>query len=172
MRSGGRLTRTLALALGVLIPSLAIVPCAIAAEEKRYVTTTVRGTLTIPGTGKPMAGAVLRFVPTDPDLPRVEAVTDVDGRFAAEGLAYGIYAVEIETAAGQLIRGINALPIREGEPVEITLKLSDRVRSSTSVENQPEQFMAVVKKERKKWKRFWKEFAVFLGVAAASGAAF
>ena len=74
-----------------------------------------------------------------------------------------------ETEEGERIWGINSLPVVPGEPVEIILKISDKVDSSTSVENQPERFAAVVEKRQVRWKRFWKEFAAFWGSAAAVG---
>lgn len=166
-----RTSRLLALTLGVLVAGTSVAPATWAAEKKSYVTTNIRGALTFPGSGEPMSGATIRFTPTDPDQSRATAVTDEQGRFVVQGLGFGTYAVEIETPEGETIRGINALPIEEDRPVVLELKLSDRVRSSTSLENQPERFMAVVVKERTKTGRFWKQFAIFWGIAIATGAA-
>jgi len=80
-------------------------------------------------------------------------------------LGFGNYVVEIETAEGETIHGINALPIEEGKPLVLDLKLSNRVRSSTSLENEPDRFMAVVAKDKKKKGKFWKQFGIFFGIA-------
>jgi len=158
----------LALIVGVVVVGSALTP-AKAAEGKQYMTTTIRGRLTYPDSGQPMVGATLRFTPTDPSLPVVSALTDEEGAFAAEGLGFGIYAVELETETGEVIRGINAFSVQEGK-TEVVFKFSDRVRSSTRLENEPERFMAAVDVQPRKWKKFWKEFALFFGIAAASGA--
>jgi hypothetical protein len=156
--------------LGLLVLCTLATPLQ-AAEEKQYAFTTIRGKLSNPETGNPMVSARLRFTPTDPDAPVVETETDENGNFEARGLGFGIYAVEIETADGEMIRGVSALPISEGKPVEVLLKLSDKVRSYTSIENSPDRFMAVVTRERKNWPRFWKQFGIFLGLTVATGLA-
>lgn len=148
-----------------------VLPAATAAERKSYMTTTIRGSLTYPGSGEPMSGATIRFTPTEPGRSRASATTDGQGDFVVSGLGFGTFAVEIETPEGETIRGINALPIEENRPVVLELKLSDRLRSSTSLENQPERFMAVVATEPTKTGRFWKQFAIFWGIAIASGVA-
>lgn len=162
--------RWLILGLATLLLMSIAAPASHAAT-KQYITTTIRGTLTDPANGKPIAGALFRFTPTDPENAVVEAVTDLEGRFEARGLGFGFYAIEIQTAAGEIIRGINELPIRAGKPIELELTLSDRVRSSTDLINQPQRFAAVVQRVPGKWKRFWKQFGIFAGLAAGSGAA-
>jgi hypothetical protein len=142
-----------------------------AAEDLRYVTTTIRGQLTDPATGRPLSGATIRFEPLDPDSMPAEAITNIRGEFSVTGLTFGQYAVKIETEEGERIWGINALPVTAGEPVEIILKISNKVDSTTSVENQPDRFAAVVEKRQVGWKRFWREFVAFWGAAAAVGAA-
>jgi hypothetical protein len=156
--------------LGLLVLCTVATP-AQAAEKKQYAFTTIRGKLSNLDTGAPMISARLRFTPTDPDAPVVEAETDENGQFEARGLGFGFYVVEIETANGDLIRGVNALPLSEGERAEVLLKLSDKIRSSTGIENEPDRFMAVVTRERKNWPRFWKQLGIFLGLTVATGAA-
>jgi hypothetical protein len=159
----------MAAGLGILLVGLALAPGADAAE-KQYVTTTIHGTLANPSSGEPIVGATVRFTPTTPDLPTVEAVTDSRGQFVAEGLGFGMYAVVIQTVDGETIRGINQLPIRYEEVAEVEFTLSDRIRSSTSLYNQPERFLVVVDKQKRGMKRFWREFGIFLALAAGSGA--
>ena len=144
--------------------------CTQAADsDTRYVTTTLRGKLTDPDKGKPLAGAKLRFVSLDdPDLNR-ETVTQADGAFEITGLTYSSYVIEIETADGEVIRGVNALRVGEGEKLEISLKISDRVQSQTTLENRPDRFVSAVKVEKVKWRRFWREFGIFWGAAAVAG---
>jgi len=163
-----RWVRVACLAFVVLGLAVAAAP---AAEDLRYVTTTIRGQLTDPATGRPLADSIIRFEPLDPDGVPAESTTNIRGEFAVEGLTFGQYAIKIETAEGERIWGINSLPVVPGEPVEIILKISNKVDSTTSVENQPERFAAVVEKRQVRWKRFWKEFVAFWGAAAAVGIA-
>jgi hypothetical protein len=156
------LTRVLGLAIGILILG-AVLPGAMASEDTRYVTTNLKGKLSYPETGKPMVGAVLRFTPVD-GTPS-EATTDANGEFLMTGLTYSVYAVEIETASGENIQGVNALEFPEGETVTVTLKISDRIQSTTKLANEPDRFAAVVTKEKFKGKKFWTQFAAFVGVA-------
>jgi hypothetical protein len=167
-----RITRLTAVCLCILLSGVAALPGAIAAEKKSYILTTIKGKLTYPGSGKPMSGAQIRFTPIDPDLPRASGVTQEDGSFVVEGLGYGDYVIEIETEDGETIHGINALPIEEGKPVVLDLKLSDRVVSSTSLENEPDRFMAVVAKDKQKKGKFWKQFGIFVGLVILVAALF
>ena len=160
-----RITRLAALCLCVFLVGAAILPDAVAAAKKSYIQTKISGRLTYPGSGKPMAGAMIRFTPVDPDLARASSITEDDGSFVVTGLGFGNYVVEIETAEGETIHGLNALPIEEGKPLVLDLKLSDRIVSSTNVENAPDRFMAVVAKDKKNKGKFWKQFGIFIGVA-------
>ncbi len=137
--------------------------------DNRYVTTTLRGKLTDPETDRPLQGAILRFTGTEGGV--TEATTDDEGRFELSGLLFGLYQVEIVTAEGESIKGVNAFPVRENETVELTLRISDRIASETTLTNAPDRFVSVVEKKRVGWKRFWREFALFWGIAAAGGAA-
>jgi hypothetical protein len=165
----GAITRAIVI-LGLLAPAVAS-SIVTAADESRYVSVTIRGKLTDPETGQAMAGAAVRFVSTAEEGRKHLAITDQEGQFFVSGLTYGDYAVEIETATGERIHGINAFPVSADAPIEVLLKISKRVRSTTSVENRPERFVAVIEApERINWRRFWKEFATFFGVAAGVGA--
>ena len=139
-------------------------------EDTRYMTVTLRGKLNDPATGKPMEGAVVRFTSTDESGGWVEARTDAKGEFALEGLTFGNYAVEITTSDGEKIRGINSFPVGK-DRIQVTLKVSERVASTTTVQNEPVRFAAVVEVSQTDWKRFWREFGIFFGIAIGAGAA-
>ena len=141
------------------------------AEDTRYQVTTIVGKLTDPATKKPMAGATLRFQPIEEGIETVEATTDATGAFAAKGLRFANYVIEITTADGEKILGVNQLPIVQGQPVAIEMRISDRIVSKTSLENRPQRFMAVVDREKINWKKFWAEFGIFFGAAATGGVA-
>ena len=66
---------------------------------------------------------------------------------------------------------MNQVTIRENERFELALIVSPRFESSTTLTNQEEVFVGVVKKTPRKWKRFWKQLAIYLGVTVAVGAA-
>lgn len=161
------LFRTRKFIAGLLLCGLIALPtAAVFAQEKQYVTTTLRGRLT-ETKGKPVVGATLRFTPDQGQAPAVEVTTDVAGAFEAVGLIYANYSIEITTALGEVIKGLNELPIRKDERVEYLLTISPRIASSTSLTNQPQRFVAAVTKPKGKWKKFWKQFAIYMGVTAA-----
>jgi hypothetical protein len=117
-----------------------------------------------------MAGATLRFQPIGEGEQR-EAVTAEDGSYVIEGLGFGSYAMEIVTASGEVIRGVNPIPIEENKKVEVNLKISKSSRAETSVDIDPQRFAVAVNDKPFNWKRFWTEFAIFFGAAVAVGAA-
>ncbi len=155
----------------LLASSPAAAAAAAASPDDRYITTTVRGALSDPATGKPMEGATVRFVSQAPEGGAFQARTGPDGKFTIEGMPFGDYAVEIETAAGERIYGVNVLPLYKGRPVQIIMKISDRIRTSTVVESRPTRFVAGVTEQQKDWKKFWRELAIFLGISTGVGVA-
>jgi hypothetical protein len=166
-----RRTRWAAVLLGiVLVCSAAVAFAADPADDTRYLRTSLRGALTDPATKTPMAGATIRLVSQAPDGATYDATTGPNGEFAFEQLPYGDYAVEIETAQGEKIYGVNAFEINKAR-IQVQMKVSERIDSSTAVANVPTRFVATVKKEPANWKRFWRELAIFLGVSAGLGAA-
>ena len=70
------------------------------AQEKQYVTTTLRGRLT-EAKGKPVAGAILRFTPIDTQAAVVETITDIAGAFDFRSstlpLRHGTHAEAFDT---------------------------------------------------------------------------
>lgn len=140
---------------------------------KVYQLTNFRGRLLDPETEAPMVGATLYFVETATEGGRWKAVTDEEGRFELTGLPFGTYVVEIKTANGERIYGVNALPMEEGgKGYEVQLRISDRIRSDTGMENSATRFAVWVKVEPRKKKRFWGEFAGFWTTALLGLAAF
>ena len=142
-------------------------PAVAAGEDTRYLSNTIRGKLFDPDTGKPMAGATIRFQPLEGEGEQKEAVTGEDGSYTIEGLGFGRYAMEIVTASGEVIRGVNPFSIEENKKFEVTLKISKSSRAETSVEMDPQRFAVAVDDKPFRWKRFWTEFAIFFGAAAA-----
>lgn len=152
-----------------LLMTLAALPC-LGQEDTRYQVVILHGKLTDPTSGLPMVGAVVRFVNSENSDQWVEAVTNETGEFVLEGLTFGKYTVEITTREGQSIRGVNHVPVGK-DTVRIGFKISEKVDSTTTVENQPEQIVAAVSIREPDWRRFWKEFAIFFGAALGAGAA-
>ena len=152
-----------------LLMTLAALPC-LGQEDTRYQVVILHGKLTDPTSELPLIGAVIRFVNAENSDQWVEAVTNEMGEFVLEGLTFGKYAVEITTKEGQSIRGINQVPVGK-DTVRIGFKMSEKVDSTTTVENQPEQIVAAVSIREPDWRRFWKQFAIFFGVAVGTGLA-
>lgn len=148
----------------------AVAPVLAAEEDTRYQAVTIRGMLTDPSTDVPMAGATVRFTSTGEGGSWVEAVTNDKGEFVLEGLPFATYAVEITTREGESIKAINSVSIGK-DTVSVTLRLSAKIASTTTLENDPGRFAAAVEVKGVNWKRFWKQFAIFFGVAAGVGVA-
>ena len=74
-------------------------------------------------------------------------------------------AASLTGQTGEVLKSIKAL--------ESTgrVHLANRIEL-TALENQPDRFVVVTEVEPTRWKRFWKQFGIFAGVAVASGAAF
>jgi len=155
------------LALVLCALALAALP-ALAQEDGRYATTTLRGKLA-EGKGRPLAGALVRFV-TVPGGQEFTTVTDGQGRFVLKGLPYSNYAVDLTTAEGERIYGVNDIPISKDQ-VNVTMSISPRRQSDTTLGNDSSRFFVVVDQKKSKWKRFWKQFGIFFGVAAAGAVA-
>ena len=136
--------------------------------DTRYKSVILRGTLSSPSLS--LAGARVRCVSLDEDGETVEGVVNENGEFVLDGLRFTNYVVEIVTADGERIQGVNWLPVTE-DTLSVTLKVSDRIVSTTTLENQPTRFAAVVNVEPRKWRKFWMEFAIFFGAAAGLGLA-
>ncbi len=174
MRTNGRwIIRLAAAAVCLLVASAATAPPSAreeTPEDTRYMTVTLRGKLNDPATSQPMEGALVRFTSTAESGGWVEARTDAKGEFVLEGLTFGDYAVEITTSTGEKIRGINSFPVGK-DKIQVTLKITERVASTTTVQNEPVRFAAVVEVSRTDWKRFWREFGIFFGIAIGAGAA-
>ena len=84
-----RLYRMRKLTAGLLLVGLvAVTTPSVFAQQKQYVTTTLRGRLT-EAKGKPVAGATLRFMPEDPAASVVETTTDIAGAFEAASSTRG-----------------------------------------------------------------------------------
>ena len=151
--------------------ALPVRPVLAAVDDSQYVSNTIRGRLFDPDTGNPMAGATLRFVPIDEQGRRGEAVTGEDGSYKVEGLGFGKYVLEIETADGEIIRGVNPFEMEKDKKYEVALKVSKGYRAETSVELERQRFVVAVTEKPFNWKRFWIEFGIFFGAAAAVGGA-
>ncbi len=172
MTSSGRRSWRAALAAALFWSLHSTAAAAPAGQDTRYVRVTLRGRLTAAEGGAPLVGAIIRFTATEGGEPaEVVAKTDDKGAFALEDLGYASYTIEITTREGESIRGINDVQI-SGDVVEVILRISE-VPSGMEVRSEPgrERMVVAITVKRPKWKRFWREFAVFFGIAAGAGAA-
>jgi hypothetical protein len=142
-------------------------------DDCRYIEVTISGRLIDPETEQPMADAVVWFTPFDEEGPKRRAQTNTDGRFRVTGLSCSTYLIGIETAEGELIRGINNFEVSrlKDESIEMRFEISDRYQGETSLGIQQERWVGFQEVKRTNWKRFWKQFAIFFGAAAVAGAA-
>jgi len=153
---------------GVTKGPATVSPADAAASDTRYKSIILRGTLSSPGLS--LAGARVRCLALDDEGETVEGVANQNGEFVLDGLRFTNYVVEIVTADGERIQGVNWLPVTE-DTLSVTLKVSDRIVSTTTLENEPTRFAAIVNVEPRKWRKFWIEFAIFFGAAAGVGLA-
>lgn len=141
------------------------------AERTRYLRVNVKGRLA-DTKDTPIVGATVRFLSTAEDGKSYEATTGPDGSFVVEKMPYGTYAIELLTAEGEQIFGVNPLPISEGKPVTVQMRVSERLKGSrTSLENVPSRFLITTETVAKDWSRFWRELAIFIGASIGLGAA-
>ncbi len=98
-----------------------------------------------------------------------EAVTDTDGRFVFSRLPlHRHWRLEILMATGELIRATSLLEISSGR-AELILGISKRLDRAAAVDTNPEVAgtrWVIPGLRPPKWKRFWKQFAIFMGGAA------
>jgi len=161
--------------LALVLPWMSdLQPGARAAEEDcRYIEVSISGRLIDPETEEPMTDAVVWFTPFDEEGPKRRAQTHSDGRFRITGLSCSTYLIGIETADGELIRGINNFEVSrlKDESIEMRFEISDRYQGETSLGIQQERWVGFQEVKRTNWKRFWTQFAIFFGAAVVAGAA-
>jgi len=163
-----------AMALALMMPCVSeLRPGPSAAEDCRYIEVSISGRLIDPETDQPMQDAVVWFTPFDEEGPKHRAQTNAEGRFRITGLDCSTYLIGIETAEGELIRGINNFEVSrlKNESIEMRFEISDRYQGQTSVGIQEERWVGFQEVKRTNWKRFWKQFAIFFGTAVVAGAA-
>lgn len=135
----------------------------------QYRSTTYSGVLLYPKSGDPLAGARVRMKTGDGQ--RFEAQTDNAGNFEIAGMPFGNYTLEIRTAAGELIQAVNTVRLEGTDTVKIRFRISDRITSSTIIENQPDRYVVATTVPEWNKKRFWREFGIFMLLAGSAGAA-
>ncbi len=110
------------LATGVVAAALVTVAGA-AADDSKYVSITMRGKLSDPETGQPMVGAVVRFTSNESG-EKLIGIADEEGKFWVPGLTFGSFNVEVDTAQGERIKGIEAFPLTNEGAVDVSLTVS------------------------------------------------
>jgi len=98
-----------------------------------------------------------------------EAMTDAEGRFVFTRLPPNrLWRLEILTASGELIRSTSRFDLSSGR-VELILGISKRLDRASKVDTNPQPGTRwVISGVRPpKWKRFWKQFGIFIAGAGA-----
>jgi len=97
-----------------------------------------------------------------------EAVTDADGRFEFSRLPLNRrWRLEILMATGELIRATSLIDISSGR-AELILGITKRIDRAAEVDTDPQApgtRWVIPGLQPPKWKRFWKQFAIFVGGA-------
>ena len=146
---------------------------AVAAEAKEYAYAVISGQIIDPVNRVPMAGATIRLfeagVGEGGEAPRVfEEMTDDAGSFFFARLPLSTWRLEVETADGELIRGLSVL-YPEADQARLVLGVTRRIQSETEVSTGRGPRFIVVGYEPTKWKRFWSEALIFVAGGGALG---
>jgi hypothetical protein len=98
-----------------------------------------------------------------------EAVTQADGRFVFPRLPLRrTWRLEILMATGELIRATSPIEI-VSDRAELILGISKRIVRASEVSTDPQEGTrwVIPGLQPPKWKRFWKQFAIFIAGAGA-----
>lgn len=165
--------RLVAALLAAVLVFSSSAPVYAADDDKRakYSRTKVTGTLVYEKTTQPIPGATIRLENADEegDAESREARTDANGKFEIKDLAYGLYAVSIQTTDGRELYAVQRLSAPGGK-IRVDMTAARDFQSTTSLRNEVT-FDVNVDPKTNKWGKFWRGAAIFFGVAAAGAAA-
>jgi hypothetical protein len=152
--------------MAIVVGLLCVLPSALTwAAPKQYAYLLVQGTITDPSTGKPLPGAIVRM--SSENSGSFEDVTDEKGVFVFEKLPLGTFDMSVTRSDGEVVRWI--------QPIDRDLSNLHRFRVGfgrgeeqriSRIEANEEGATIVAEAPPVRWKRFWRQFGVFLGCAA------
>lgn len=152
--------------LGLLLLVAAVLwlaPDGLAAEPRDYAYLFLQGKLTDSGDGRPVANAT---VSVSADGQTHDAVSDRRGVFVFEKLPVQAYALRITTADGRVIHTAREVGLDELDRNRLEIQLGSGSGGALMVEASKESFAVRAPDPPPRWSRFWKQFLIFLGVAA------
>jgi hypothetical protein len=150
----------------VAFAMLALPGTCFAGTPKDYAYVFIQGRIADAQERRALGGATVRLTA---DTGVFEAVTDQKGVFVFEKLPVATFGLEIVTEDGKLVSWFQDTKSSDPERPRVKLKFgSKRGKSTVSVVAKPaeERVEVVVKSPPVRWGKFWKEFAIFAGVAA------
>lgn len=153
-----------ALFVGLAIGSMLLSASAWAAAPKQYAYLLVQGTITDPSTGKPLPGATVKL---DSSSGSFEDVTDEKGVFVFEKLPLGSFDMSVTRSDGEVVRWM--------EPIDRDVASLKRFRIGfgqgeeqriSRIEASENGATIVADAPPVRWRRFWRQFGIFIGCAA------
>ena len=131
-------------------------------EPREYAYLYLQGRLYDPGHGTPLRGAEIRLTAGERSF---QVTTDSVGHFVFEKLPMATYEMHVTTAEGRVIRTIEEIGLKVSGPRRYRAKLSRGSEVTPVIEAGKKGVAVSVPDPPVRWKRFWKQFAIFAGGA-------
>ena len=130
--------------------------------QKDYAYFYLQGRLYDPAHGNPLRGAEIRLTAGDRAF---QVTTDSSGNFVFDKLPMATYKMHVTTAEGRVIRTIEEMGLKSSGPRRYRAKLSRGAEATPIIEAGKKGVSVSVPTPPVRWKRFWKQFAIFAGGA-------
>jgi hypothetical protein len=146
----------------LLMATIPFAGSARAEGPKEYAYLYLQGRLYDPAHGTPLRGAEIRLTA---GAQAFQVTTDSRGNFVFEKLPMATYEMHVTTAEGRVIRTIEEIGLKVSGPRRYRAKLSRGPEVTPVIEAGKKGVAVSVPVPPVRWKRFWKQFAIFAGGA-------
>ncbi len=157
MQHRGRLVLT-------LVMMCALAPASLAAEAKNYAYFLLQGRVAGNLESTFLEGATVRLTA---GTEIFETTTDARGVFLFEKLPVQAYDLTITTIEGDVIRTLERVDLGDPHRTRLKIRLGKGVGRKARVGAGENEIVVDTADRPPKWNRFWKQFAIVVGAAAA-----
>ena len=133
-----------------------------ASKARDYAYLYVQGRLSDPVSRAALAGAEVRLTSDDRSF---SVITDSKGNFVFEKLPVTTYRMHVITADGKVIERIEEMGLTLTGPKRYRARFARGPEAVPVIEPGEKEITVSVPKPAVRWKRFWKQFAIFAGGA-------